>query len=134
MKKLISLTIIMMFVLAFGTAYAGEGTAKSVRTDSFLNTIDPSNGRTAPLDTGPVPEVTVASGSAAGGISGNQDSFLNDIDPSNGRTAPLDTGPVPQATGARGSAAGGISENQDSFLSYIDPSNGRTAPLDTGPV
>ena len=109
MKKLLSLTIIVMFVLAIGMAYAGEGAAKSVRADSFLNYIDPSNGRTAPLDTGPVPEVTDASGSAAGGISENQDSFLNDIDPSNGRTAPLDTGPVPEATGARGSAAGGIS-------------------------
>jgi hypothetical protein len=132
MKKIISLTIIMMFVLAFGMAYAGECMAKSVDTGSFLNDVDPGNGRTAPLDTGPMPEVTGARGSAAGGISEKQDGFLNDIDPSNGRTAPLDTGLVPEVTGAGGSAAGGRSGKQDSFLSDIDPSTGSKGPLDSG--
>jgi hypothetical protein len=132
MKKIISLTIVMMFVLAFGMAQAGECRAKSMYTGSFLNDVDPSNGRTAPLDTGPMPEVTGARGSAAGGMSGKQDGFLNDIDPSNGRTAPRDTGLVPEVTGAGGSAAGGMIDKQDGFLRDIDPSTGSKGTLDSG--
>jgi hypothetical protein len=136
MRKILSLTIMMMVVLAFGVAYAAEGMYNWRDADTFLNYIDPSTGRTAPLDTGFVPEETSAVGSAAGGVSVLvvEESLLFDINPNEGMTAPLDTGPFPEGTGIGGSAAGGMSDKADSFIHYIDPSAGHAAPFDTGPA
>jgi len=134
MRKILSLTIMMMVVLAFGAAYAGEGMGSWRDADTFLNYIDPSTGRTAPLDTGWVPEETGAAGSAAGGFTEVQESLIIDIDPSYGLTAPLDQGPSPEGTGVGGSAAGGMRDDADSFVHYIDPSTGHAAPFDTVPV
>jgi hypothetical protein len=134
MRKILSLTIMMMVVLAFGVAYAGEGMGSWRDADTFVNYIDPSTGRTAPLDTGWVAEETGAAGSAAGGYSVIEESLIIDINPSFGLTAPLDTGPSAEGTGVGGSAAGGMRDEADSFVHFIDPSTGHTAPLDTGPV
>ena len=117
MKKILSLSMGMAFVLAFGMAYAKDGMSgsgdmgdKVIRNDD-LSHIQLDQDR-ATLNQ--MPE-TEAEGSGAGGISKEEDSTGTEMEQGN---APAEKGAA--ASGAEGSGAGSTTKDSDTWRSDMN--------------